>query len=49
MTVIDGVREKRIETIPVGFFPWDVAVDPATDTVIATNNGEGTVAFIRAR
>jgi DNA-binding beta-propeller fold protein YncE len=49
MTVIDGVREKRVDTIALGFFPWDVAVDTASDTVIATNNGEGTVAFLPTR
>ena len=35
-------------TIPVGSYPYGVAVDPAAGTVYVTNNGGGTVSVISA-
>jgi YVTN family beta-propeller protein len=46
VVVIDGDKDKILNTIPVGKFPTDIVVDPQTNMVYVANNGEQTVSVI---
>ena len=48
MSVIDAATRAVTATIPVGPFPWEVAVDPAAGTVYVTSGSDNTVSVIDA-
>jgi YVTN family beta-propeller protein len=46
VSVIDGIKNTKIATIPVGAGPRAIDVDPDTNTIYVVNSGDGSVSVI---
>jgi YVTN family beta-propeller protein len=46
VSVIDGATSTVTATVPVGGWPYGVAVDPGTHTVYVANSASNTVSVI---
>ena len=46
VSVIDGLSNQVLDTIPVGQSPYEIAVNPNTNKIYVTNQGSNTVSVI---